>query len=598
MKITTLALALTLTFPLAAADLPEGYWPIEKSQPILDKTRTITLSPDMSGLTDGEREAVKALLEAGAILQRIYEDSRHPEALAAARALDELHARMGKGKATQNLLDLYRLNQGPIATTLDNKREPFLPVVAQAPTRNVYPEGATKQEINAFLEKHPEERDSILGERTVVRRTTPASIDRDLEVLKRHPVLDTLHPGLRAHLTAIRENAAEYPFYAVPQSVNWPLEILRVYGHLNQAADAVEGDDPEFARYLRNRSRDLLSDDYESGDASWVTGHFGTLNAEIGSYETYDDTMYGVKAFMALSLLKRNADESAKLRKAITGIQEIEDSLPYEGHKRVREDIPVGVYEIIADFGQARGGNTATILPNDPLFSRRYGRTILLRENIMKNPTLFENTKAGWDAVVAPEFRDDLRPNGNFNRTLWHEIGHYLGVDRDVKGRTLDVALESTADSYEEMKSDLVSLFAARALRASGYLDDESLQSVYASGILRTLQTVEPRRDQPYQTMQLMQFNWFIDKGLITFDPKTGLLSIHYEKYHDTVTSLLEEVLAIQHAGDLPRAEAFMDKWTRWTDDLHEVIAAKRRGSLQFRSVIVRYGVEEASRLP
>jgi len=598
MKNATLALALILSFPLSAAELPEGYWPIEKSQPILDKTRTITLSPDMSGLTDNEREAVKALLEAGAILQRIYEDSRHPEALASARALDELHARMGKGKATQNLLDLYRLYQGPIATTLENKREPFLPVVAQTPARNVYPEGATKQEINAFLEKHPEQRDSILGERTVVRRTTPANVDRDIEILKRHPVLDTLHPGLRSHLTAIRDNATEYPFYAVPQSVNWPIEILRVYGYLNQAADAVEGDDPEFARFLRNRSRDLLSDDYESGDASWVTGHFGTLNAEIGSYETYDDAMYGVKAFMALSLLMRNADESAKLRKAITGIQEIEDSLPYEGHKRVREDIPVGVYEIIADFGQSRGGNTATILPNDPLFSRRYGRTILLRENIMKNPTLFENTKAGWDAVVAPEFRDDLRADGNFNRTLWHEIGHYLGVDRDVKGRTLDVALESTADSYEEMKSDLVSLFAAQALRASGYLDDESLQSVYASGILRTLQTVEPRRDQPYQTMQLMQFNWFIDKGLITFDPKAALLSIHYEKYHDVVASLLEEVLAIQHAGDLSRAEAFMDKWTTWTPDLHEVIAAKRRGSLKFRAVIVRYGVEGGSKLP
>jgi hypothetical protein len=36
-----------------------------------------------------------------------------------------------------------------------------------------------------------------------------------------------------------------------------------------------------------------LSDDYESGDAAWVTGHFKTLNAQIGSYETYDDELYG-----------------------------------------------------------------------------------------------------------------------------------------------------------------------------------------------------------------------------------------------------------------------------------------------------------------
>ena len=255
----------------------------------------------------------------------------------------------------------------------------------------------------------------------------------------------------------------------------------------------------------------------------------------------------------------------------------------------MRENIPVGAYEVIADFGQARGTNTATILPNDELFSRRYGRTILLRENIMRDPVLFTNTKAGWDAVMTPAHRDDLRPDGDFNRTLWHEIGHYLGVDRDATGRPLDEALESTADSFEEMKADLVSLFAAERLRTAGYYDDASLRSVYASGILRTLQSVKPRREQPYQTMQLMQFNWFLEHGLITFDPQAGLLSIHYERYPEVVTSLLREVLAIQHAGDRQRAEAFMQRWTAWTPDVHEVIAGKRRASLGFRYVIVTF---------
>lgn len=142
------------------------------------------------------------------------------------------------------------------------------------------------------------------------------------------------------------------------------------------------------------------------------------------------------------------------------------------------------------------------------------------------------------------------------------------------------------------MKADLVSLYAAKTLRETGYLDDASLESFYASGILRTLQTVKPRRDQPYQTMQLMQFNWFLDQGLISFDTKTGLLSVRYEKYHEVVTSLLREILAIQHAGDLARAEAFMDKWTTWTPEIHEVVAKKRKESLKFTSVIVRYGVE------
>src|SRR4029079_7294546 len=114
------------------------------------------------------------------------------------------------------------------------------------------------------------------------------------------------------------------------------------------------------------------------------------------------------------------------------GLQAIEDALPYEPHKRVKEDIPVGVYEVIADLGQARGTNTDTILPNDPLFARRYGRTILLRENIMKNPEIFASSQRVWKTATADAHANDLGPDGDFQRTLWHEIGHYLGPDGDA----------------------------------------------------------------------------------------------------------------------------------------------------------------------
>src|ERR1051325_6047886 len=108
--------------------LPTGYWPLEKSQPIIDKTQTIRLAPELSNLTSGERSAVAKLLEVGKIFQSLYEKQRHESAASSYRDLIQLDKRTGSGAATQNLLTLYRLNQGPIATTLENKREPFLPV--------------------------------------------------------------------------------------------------------------------------------------------------------------------------------------------------------------------------------------------------------------------------------------------------------------------------------------------------------------------------------------------------------------------------------------------------------------------------------------
>src|SRR5215217_960340 len=163
---------LLMTVVLLTQTLPTGYWPLEKSQPIIDKTQTIRLSGEASKLSEGERKAVAKLIEAGQIFQKLYEEQRHPEALLSYRALEQLDKRTGSTPATQNLLTLYRLAQGPIATTLENKREPFLPVDATKPGKNVYPWGITKEEIEQALampEGQTGKRAEVQDLRTVVR---------------------------------------------------------------------------------------------------------------------------------------------------------------------------------------------------------------------------------------------------------------------------------------------------------------------------------------------------------------------------------------------------------------------------------------------
>jgi zincin-like metallopeptidase len=568
-----------------------GYWPIEKSQPIIDKTQTITLAPDLSQLTASERTAVARLLEVGQIFQKLYEEQRHLQALSSYRALQQLDKQTGSTSRTQNLLTLYRLFQGPIATTLENKREPFLPVDAIAPGKNVYPPDVTKDEVERWLVTVPNNsqiRAELLDLRSVVRKMNPENVRDDIARLRKYPALATLHPTLLSDLEAI-EKTRHDGFYAVPYAVAYADDLMMAYGLLNEAADAVQKDDDEFARYLRNRARDLLSNDYESGDASWVTGHFKNLNAQIGSYETYDDELYGVKTFFAFSLLETRQQETTALREAMKGLQALEDSLPYNNHKKVREDIPVGVYDVVADFGQARGGNTATILPNESYLARRYGRTILLRANIMRDPNIFEGTSHTFAAAVGDDQAKALTNEGNFYRTLWHEVGHYLGVDRTKDGRDLDEALQDDSNTLEEMKADLVSLFVAEALRKQGYYTDAQLKSVYAGGILRVLQNNKPRRDQPYNTMQLMQWNFFLENGLLSFDMATKTLRIHYDKYHEVIGKMLAKTLEVQYQGDKAAADRFIDEYAKWDDNLHGVVAANIRAQQKYRFRLFKY---------
>ena len=577
--------------------LPPGYWPLLNSQPIIDKTQTIKLAPDLSHLSAGERAAVAKLLEVGKIFQDIYEDQRHKQALTARRDLQNLHRTFASPMPIDmNLMILYRLNQGPIATTLENKREPFLPVDPVVPGKNMYPWGVTKEELESAFARGTASREEILDQRKVARRGTMENLRDDMAKLMKYPVLHTLHPELRSRLSQLtlnlmrrgsRMRVERTDFYAVPYSLAYADELIKAHGLLNEAADAVHKDDEEFARFLRNRSRDLLSDDYESGDASWVTGHFKNLNAQIGSYETYDDELYGVKTFFAFSLLATRQQETTALRQAMKGLQALEDSLPYNNHKKVREDIPVGVYDVIADFGQARGGNTATILPNESYLARRYGRIILLRANIMRDQNIFSASSGTLSAALGEDEARALTADGNFYRTLWHEVGHYLGVDRTKDGRDLGQALENNADTMEEMKADLVSLFVAEALRKQGYYTAAQLRSVYAGGILRVLQNNKPRRDQPYNTMQLMQWNFFLENGLLTFEK--GKLRVHYDKYHDVVGKLLRKVLEVQHAGDKAGADRFIDQYAVWKEDLHGVIAKNIRDQQRYRFRLFKY---------
>jgi hypothetical protein len=199
-----------------------------------------------------------------------------------------------------------------------------------------------------------------------------------------------------------------------------------------------------------------------------------------------------------------------------------------------------------------------------------------------------------FGAAVVPEQAAHLTADSNFYRTLWHEVGHYLGPDVTASGDTLEV-IGADANLLEEMKADLVSLFVAKELRRRGYYTADQLRAVYASGISRTLQNNKPRREQPYNMMQLMQMNWFLDRGVLKFDPGSANLRIDYDRYHDAVADLLKQVLAIQEAGDAKRAGAFITRWGSWDDNLHGRIATNIRAQQRYRFRLFEYAAVSGS---
>lgn len=589
-KILVLGSALTTALLFGncfGQDMPEGYWSLDQANEVLDKTRTVVLDPDTSSLTEAEKLVAGKLMQVGEIFNRIYQNSLHPQALEALNNLKRLH---DNGEHTSALMDIYYRSAGPITTTLDNKRVAFLPVTPEEPGRNVYPAGLTTEQFDPFLKARPELAAGLLDVRTVVRASTEDNLQADLHSLDYYPILSDLHPGLKRRLKALRAGKDDAPWYALPYSVHWAPDIMQAHKLLMAAADDIRSEDPDFSAYLSLRARDIISDNYEGGDAAWVRGRFNHLNAQIGSYEVYADSLYGVKSFFSLNVLIRDLEKSAELSAAMGGLQAIQDSLPLVTERKIQSDISVGVYNILADYGQSRGANTATILPNDADHTRKYGRTILLRYNIMSNPDLFADRQETFQTAVKEAHANDLTLDGPFYRTLWHEVGHYLGVDKTSDGRELNEALSPWGSHYEEMKADLVSAFTSAHLNANGSMDDRTFRSIQAASVLRVLQKNQPRTaQQPYQTMQLMQMNYFLEHGLLSFDEQTARLEIHYDRYNDVISQMLEDVLRIQQQGDAQQAGEFIDKYISWTPALHDKLAKRLRDASRYRFVAVRY---------
>jgi len=87
--------------------------------------------------------------------------------------------------------------------------------------------------------------------------------------------------------------------------------------------------------------------------------------------------------------------------------------------------------------------------------------------------------------------------------------------------------------------------------------------------------------------MQLIQWNWFLDGGLLTAEG--GRMRIRYERYDEAVSSLLAAVLELQAGGDRGAANQFVERWTRWDESVHGAVARRMRETETTRFTLVRY---------
>lgn len=444
------------------------------------------------------------------------------------------------GKKDDIFYQYFVLNAGPF-DRLDHEK-PFIGGVPKKPEgAGFYPDNITKDEFNAWIAKHPDDKEAFESSYTVIKR--------DGEGLK-----------------------------AVPFSEEYRGLLESSAGHLKKAAEFT--DNESLKKYLLSRADAFLSNDYFQSEVDWVRLKDHTLEVVIGPYEVYEDNLFGYKAAFESFITRVDPEESAKLSKVVGMLDDLQGRLPVEDkYKGIGRNLssPIVVAQSLYSAGDANRGvqTIAFNLPNDEKVRKEYGSKKVLLKNVQH--AKFDNILTPiTKLVMRPEDVKNVSFDAFFAHTLLHEVSHGIGpgeIKKGGKATTVNKELKDLYTTIEECKADVLGAYNNAYLIEKGMYPKEFsdvLWPTYLAGIIRA---VRFGINEAHGGGNAIQFNYLREKGAIEDDPKTGLLSVSRAKIEPAIKDLARELLLIEGRGDYNAAKKFIAKYRVMDASLKDALA-------------------------
>jgi hypothetical protein len=501
----------------------------------LAKFKPVRMPYDSSRLTPRERQMVAKLVEACQSLESIYWRQSDPEGLKLYRAL--------AGSAAPRdvaLRRFLRINGSRFDLIRDDA--PFVGTSPRPPGRGFFPEDMTREEFDRYVAAHPEQKAALYDPFTIVRRKG-ASLEA---VPYRVAYREWLEPAVKA----LREAAAL-------------------------------SDDPAFAKFLRMRADALLTDNYFDSDLAWLSLENPKFDIVFAPYETYLDNLLGVKTSYGAAVLIRNDAESRKLDVFQKYVPDIQDSLPLAPEDRPSKRghlSPMEVMDTPFRAGDLRHGYQAVAdnLPNDPRVHEQKGSKKIFFKNFMDarvNYVILQVAKR----LLRPDQAALASAEGYLATTMMHEISHGLGpaFARTSAGQQdIREAIGPLFSGLEEAKADIVGLYGLKWIVDRGDLPKDKLRGYYASEVAGIFRTVRFGVAEAHGRAEIMEFNFFSERGVITRDAASGRYAIDLDHMPDAVAALAKELLEQESTGNRARVEAWFAKYGSVPPELAKALEA------------------------
>lgn len=520
-------------------------------------------APEYLSLEDGDKKALKHLVKAAYILEKINMqiDCRHNLEFKAF-----LQDETAKGNKQAELTKiLFDAQKGMNAIDSMSNKINLAKGIVEYPGKGVYPEDLTKEEFHSVLTKminegKIEEVKGILTQRSVV--------ERDGEYLKGIDYID-----------------------------KFKNDFSKMADELEKASEV--STNPDFNEYLKLQAKalrtpDPLLDAY--ADKKWATLQDTPLEFTI-TRENYEDEMTGTIAEnseLSNLLAKHKIKATPKdflggrvgivNKKGTDALMAIKKYLPtlaknmpfadeYEQNISPDKDtkqtmVDVDLVAVTGDVGAYRGGITlAENLPNDDKLSLTIGGG---RRNVYHRQIRFisdmKKLQERLDATLDPEQHKYYLDEADHWFTIGHENAHSLGPKKACE------TLGKYRNIIEENKADMGSLAFVDLLTELGMYTEEQRKQIIVTTMADNFLKSKPTMSQAHRVRTVMQNKYFAERG--AYDIIDGKIHVNIDKVVPIAKEMLSEIIRIQIEGDFNKAEKYVLDNFVWTDNM-ELIAEK-----------------------
>lgn len=520
-------------------------------------------APEYTELADGDKNALKHLVRAAYILEKINMQIDNPHNLDFKAFLEkEIKNGNEDAKLTKILFDAQKgINA---IDTMSNKIN-LAKGLTEHLGKGVYPEDLSKEEFHAILTKMINEGKiddvkKILTQRSVVERNGDKLIGIDyidkfkedfakmadeLDLARETSTNADFNEYLELQAKALREADPMLDAYADKKWAtlqDTPLEFTITRENYEDEMTGTIAENKELSELLNAHEITPTPKDF-------LGGRVGIVNKK------------GTEALMAI---KKYLPELAK---NMPFADEYEQNISTTGDTK-QTMVDVDLVAVAGDVGAYRGGITlAENLPNDDKLSLKIGGG---RRNVYHRQIRFISNVAKLqerlDEILDKEQHKYYLDEADHWFTIGHENAHSLGPKKACE------TLGKYRNIIEENKADMGSLAFVDLLTELGMYTEEQRKQIIVTTVADNFLKSKPTLSQAHRVRTVMQNKYFADRGAYVIID--GKIHVNIDKVVPIAKEMLSEIIRIQIDGDFDKAEKYVLDNFVWTDNM-ELIAQK-----------------------